>query len=75
MIRILSDDIPAPVVKNIGHYCGFFDPNVFQKEWQCRRTALLADHNCSRIMTVDSVFYEFESEAHYSWFLLKWSYV
>lgn len=68
---ILFDDIPDNVARNYLKECGRGDIYLTTGEYLKRREDILREFKVSR--SVVNGTYTFESEAHYTWFVLRYS--
>ena len=74
MIYIKSEDIPRAVQENFSECCGWSDASVTYNEYGAMRDKLLTEYNASRLITSNgSLMIVFESEAHYTMFILRWA--
>ena len=72
---VTGNAIPMTVRNNFfGDYCGFSDFTISHSEYISIRSHILSMHKCTRVLSsADNNYYEFESEADYTWFLMRWS--
>lgn len=73
MIYIKSEDIPRAVQENFSECCGWSDASVTYNEYGAIRDKLLTEYNATRLTSNGSSMIVFESEAHYTWFIMRWS--
>ena len=71
--EIYFEHIPYIARENFLTACGRYD-YILSDIFTIRREQELAKFNCKRFRNhQDELVYEFESEAHYNWFILRWS--
>jgi|688.fasta_scaffold59178_8 hypothetical protein len=67
--KYIVNNIPPNIEKNIDEITGYNDRSVPFESWVEAERQLLADYGCE----LSDAGYEFESEAHYTWLILKFS--
>jgi hypothetical protein len=67
--KYIVNNIPPNIEKNIDEITGYNDFSISFEEWVEAEKQILADYGC---VLIDRG-YQFESEAHYTWFVLTFS--